>query len=89
MEEPRVVDNPDVPRYELYVGDDLAGVLLYSRRNGTIALIHTEVDQAFEGRGLASRLIAGALEDIRRQGLEMVPVCPFVRSYLARHVTTG
>jgi predicted GNAT family acetyltransferase len=85
MEEPRIVDNPEVPRYELYVGEELAGTLLYSRRNGTIALIHTEVDEAFEGHGLGSKLVAGALEDVRRQGLEMVPVCPFVRSYLARH----
>jgi predicted GNAT family acetyltransferase len=88
MEEPRVVDNREAPQYELYVGDELAGFLQYSRRNGTIALLHTEVDEAFAGQGLAGRLVAAALEDIRDQGLEMVPVCPYVRSYLARHVTT-
>src|SRR5439155_23952305 len=40
---------------------------------------------AFEGRGLGTRLIAGALDDIRARGLELIPTCPFVRAYLRRH----
>lgn len=50
-----------------------------------MVLIHTEVDPAFEGRGLATKLIAGAIQDIRARGLKLVPVCPFVRAYLRRH----
>jgi uncharacterized protein len=83
--EPRVVDNPDAERYELYVGDELAGLIAYTRRNGTVTLLHTEVSSDFEGHGLGGKLVAAALEDLRERGLEMVPVCPFVRSYLRRH----
>jgi uncharacterized protein len=81
----RVVDNPEARRYELYVADELAGEIAYSHRDGRITLIHTEVADAFEGQGLGSRLVSGALKDIRSRGLELVPMCPFVRSYLARH----
>jgi hypothetical protein len=52
---------------------------------GLITLIHTEVDPAFEGKGIAGRLVAGALDDIRRRGLLVTPICRFVRSYLRRH----
>ena len=81
----RIVDNPDGHRYELYLGEDRAGVIEYRSEPGVVALIHTEIDPAFEGRGLATRLVAGALEDIRSRGQRLVAMCPFVRAYLRRH----
>jgi uncharacterized protein len=50
-----------------------------------VVLIHTDIDPAFEGHGLGSRIVAGALDDIRARGLSVVPSCSFVRSYLRRH----
>jgi predicted GNAT family acetyltransferase len=50
-----------------------------------IVLVHTEVAASAEGHGLGSRLVAGALDDIRARGLRLVPVCPFVTAYLRRH----
>jgi len=83
--EPRIIDDPREERYELWLGDDLAGVIEYESRPGAMVLIHTEVDHAFEGKGLGSRLIAWALGDIRTRGLKLYPLCPFVRAYLERH----
>jgi uncharacterized protein len=83
--EQRVVDNPELHRYELYVGDDLAGQIAYSGRNGAVTLIHTEIDPAFKGQGLGGAIVAAALADLDERGLRMIPVCPFVRSYLERH----
>jgi len=83
--EARIVDDPEERRYELWVGDELAGVINYEPRPETVVLVHTEIREAFEGRGLGTRLIAGALEDIRARGLKLLPVCPFVRAYLRRH----
>ena len=65
--------------------DGMIGEAAYRRRNGRMVLIHTEVDEALEGRGLGSRLVATALEDARREGLEVVPLCPFVASFIDRH----
>jgi uncharacterized protein len=83
--DPRVVDNPDGRRYELWLGETLAGFIDYRTEPGTVMLLHTEVDPAFEGQGLGARLVAGALDDLRSRGLKLVPLCPFVRAYLRRH----
>lgn len=81
----RVVDDTGEQRYELWVGAARAGVIEYELNSDTIWLIHTELDPSFKGRGLAGHLVAGALDDIRRRGLELVPVCRFVRAYLQEH----
>jgi predicted GNAT family acetyltransferase len=82
---PRVVDNPAELRYELWRGSDVAGQIRYALEPGLVVLIHTEVAEAVEGQGLGSLLVRGALDDIRARGLKVVPVCPFVLSYLERH----
>jgi predicted GNAT family acetyltransferase len=39
----------------------------------------------YEGQGLAGTLVEGALQDLRERGLGVIPVCPFVRTWLRRH----
>jgi uncharacterized protein len=84
-EDVRVVDNPAEERYELWAGDALAGRIVYRRHGEAIALLHTEVSDEFAGHGLGGTLVAGALADIRERGLRLIPICPFVRSYVERH----
>ncbi len=86
-EDTEVVDVPESSQYELRLGGRRIGVAAYHRRENSdrIAFLHTEVDPACEGRGFGSRLVTGALEDVRRKGLEVVPLCPFVASYMAGH----
>ena len=55
----RVSDNPSELRYELFVDGELAGLIRYRRLPDALALVHTEVEPRFEGRGLAARLVAG------------------------------
>ena len=80
-----VRDNPAELRYEILAGDDLLGVIRYVSEPGTVVLVHTEIEPKAEGQGIGSRLVAGALADIRSRGLRLVPVCPFVRAYITRH----
>jgi uncharacterized protein len=80
-----VVDDPPHLRYVLRVRDEQAGELVYADKGTQRTLIHTEIDPAFEGHGLGSRLAAAALDDARRRGLTVVPQCPFVISYLRGH----
>ena len=88
LDELSVRDNVEQQRYEARLGGKVVGVISYHAEPGLpglLTLVHTEVDPAVEGKGVGSRLVAGAVEDIRRRGLSLVPVCPFVRAYLTRH----
>jgi uncharacterized protein len=80
-----VRNNPDALRYELVVDGEVVGEIDYRLSHDAVVLVHTEVSRALGGRGLGGQLVAGALEDIRAQGLRVVAVCPFVRAYLRRH----
>jgi NAD+ kinase len=80
-----VVDSFEQNRYEIILGGELAGMLHYRRTGNHVNLMHTEIDQAFEGRGLASRLAAGALTDARARSTPVVISCPFVNGYVERH----
>jgi uncharacterized Fe-S cluster protein YjdI/predicted GNAT family acetyltransferase/CDGSH-type Zn-finger protein len=72
---PRVIDNPDERRYELWLGTTRAGLIEYRSQPGVVVLIHTEVDPALAGQGLGERLVAGTLEDLRARGRKLVPLC--------------
>ena len=80
-----VVDDPARSRYELRVDGTVAGQLVYEAAGTRRTLIHTEIDPAYEGQGLGSHLAVGALDDARRRGFTVVPLCPFVTAYLRHH----
>jgi predicted GNAT family acetyltransferase len=81
-----VRDNPARLRYEIFDDDGaLAGFAQYVLRGGRVIFVHTEIDDAYEGKGLGSRLAAGALDDVRRHGHLVVPLCPFIASYIEHH----
>jgi len=82
---PVVTDQPGDSRYELRVGGELAGFLMYRLHGQRINLIHTEVDSRFQGAGLAARLARFSLDDARKRNLTVVPTCPYVRSWIGRH----
>jgi predicted GNAT family acetyltransferase len=80
-----VRDNPGELRYELVDGETVVGLIRYRREPGALALVHTEIDPAQEGRGLGSVLVQGALDDMRERHLKLIPICPYVRTWLGRH----
>jgi predicted GNAT family acetyltransferase len=71
--------------YELRVAGALAGITQFRDRAGQRVFFHTEIADAFQGKGLSAVLIAEALADTRAAGLRIVPVCPAVAKYLTRH----
>lgn len=71
-------------RFELEA-DGVIAFMNYRRAGDTISLDHMETPVAARGRGLASRLVAGALDQIRARGLKIVPRCPFVPAFFDRH----
>lgn len=82
---PRVADNAPAHRFEIFVGDELAGFAEYESGDHALSLTHTVIDPAFEGQGLGSALARSALDAARDAGLGVLPVCPFIRTYIERH----
>jgi uncharacterized protein len=84
---PSVVDNPDERRFEIHLGDELAGFSVYELQDHgrRYAFLHTQVDERFQGQGLASVLVEAALDQVRARGASVLPYCPFVRAWLRRH----
>ena len=80
-----VADNPDKARFEILANGELAGFVLYHLRGDEIAFTHTETDDRFRGHGLASQLVRTALDEARARHLEVLPYCPFVRSWITEH----
>lgn len=80
-----IADATEGKRYEIRVDGELAGFLQYRLHPELIELVHTEIDEEFEGRGFGSQLISFALDDARKRGLAVLPFCPFVNDYVKRH----
>lgn len=79
-----VRDNKAEHRFEMSAGHDMA-VAYYRLEPGVITFTHTEVPAALWGQGIGSRLLRGAMESARSQGLRVIPRCSFVAAYLRKH----
>ena len=67
-----LIDNEEKHQYEFHV-------------EGYVPRIDTEVPAALGGHGIGSQLAEKVLTDIERQGLRLVPLCPFVAGYIHKH----
>lgn len=80
-----VADHPGADRYEISVDGHVIGWADYRRDGDRVVISHTQVDPAHGGQGLGGRMVRYALDDVRRQGHKVVPACPFVFEYIAKH----
>jgi uncharacterized protein len=80
-----VSDNPEAERFEITVDGKLAGIAQYKLARDRIAFVHAEVDDEFEGQGLAKVLVTHALDEVRGRGLGVLPFCPYVRRFISKN----
>jgi uncharacterized protein len=80
-----VADASEQSRYEIHRGSELAGFAEYTVEGDRAVFTHTEIDERFEGQGLGSKLVAGALDGERARGRQVEPRCPFVAEFIRRH----
>ena len=83
-----VRDNKAQSRFELDVEGGTA-FANYRLTPSTVIITHTETPRALRGRGIASRLIEGALELIRADGRKVIAGCGFVVDFLREHPEYG
>ncbi len=81
---PQVIDNAEKSRFEVSM-DGVLAELTYRRRAGRLILVHTGVPEELGGRGLGGMLVRAAITKAAAEGLTVVPLCPFARSWLERH----
>jgi uncharacterized protein len=76
-------------RFEILVEGDVVGVAEYVDEGERRIFHHTKVDDSMSGRGLAGRLVGHALDETRKEGMRVVPVCSYVNAYVGRHEEYG
>jgi predicted GNAT family acetyltransferase len=80
-----VVHEPERGRFVLRLDGESIGVTNYRSEPGRRVFYHTEVDEAYEGKGLGRRLAAAALDDTRKAGFTVKPECPFIAAFIRRN----
>jgi len=73
-----VADNPALSRFEITIDGELAGFVDYRKHGDEYAIPHTRVFTQFEGHGVGSELVRGALAEIAERDGTVLPYCPFV-----------
>lgn len=88
----RIEDDVDHNRFDLFVDDELVGILGYRFGGGddggvgpVVALMHTVVKEEYGDRGWAGVLVRASLNTARDRQWRIVPICTYVRRYLAQH----
>lgn len=87
----RIEDDVDHQRFDLVVDDELVGILGYRFGEGgdsaspVVALMHTVVKEEYGDRGWAGVLVRASLNTARDRQWRIVPICTYVRRYLAQH----
>ena len=79
-----IVNNSEKHRYELAVDGHIAATY-YEISGGVITFVHTEVPPELGGKGIGSKLIRGALDQVRADGLKVIPQCPFVKAFIEKN----
>lgn len=76
-------------RYEVFVDGKAGGFVQVLASDSHVAFTHTEVDPEFKGRGLGKRLAEASLADAVDKGKSIIPLCPFIATYLTEHPIEG
>jgi uncharacterized protein len=83
--EPTVTRDDSRGAYELGLDGRQVGGAYFRLEGGRAIFTHTEIDPDYEHRHLGSLLVGEALDDVRRRGETVVPLCPFVAAYIRDH----
>ena len=72
-------------KFTISVDGKAVGLTAYADHENQRVFPHTEVDDAYEGRGLATIVIGEALAQTKAEGLRIVPMCPTVAAFVEKH----
>ena len=78
-EEISIVFEPELNRSAAYIDGVHAGECEFTVEGNIWSIIHTGVDPAFGGRGIAKMLVLKVIEEARRQNVRIEPVCSYAK----------
>lgn len=79
-------DGPGGGRYVIRLSGGAEAEMSYQRRgDGSLVVTHTGVPPAFEGQGIAARLVDALIADARAHGFKITPLCSYVAAQFRRH----
>ena len=71
-------------RFETRI-ENLLCIIDYELEGENLSLTHVGVPKPLEGRGIAGQLTQAALDWARTESYRVIPVCPYVQTWLRRH----
>ena len=81
---PKFKHNQDQNRFEAEFEGQLAK-MEFMKVGNTLIFTHTEVPEAFEGKGIGSKLAKFSLDYVRENEMTAAPLCPFVKGFIEKH----
>ena len=78
-------DGASKGRYRIVINGAEAEMTYSRAGDGLIIIDHTEVPAVLRGRKVGERLVRQAIEDARREGVAIIPLCPFAKAQIGRH----
>ena len=84
MEQANVRDNRHLQRFELPV-DDQVVFADYRRQPGRLVITYVEAPPELRGTGAAGRLMQGVMQEVRLEGIKVLPLCPYAKAWMQRH----
>jgi uncharacterized protein len=87
MDDVVIRHNPERDRFEVLAGGHVIGKAAYKDYDGGPQRIfyHTVINEEYGGQGLAGKLATEALDQTIAAGLNIVPVCPYIKKFLTKH----
>ena len=85
MKRYKLIDNTHGRSFEFHIDDAVARIDYMRTADGDVALLHTEVPDSLQGRGVGKALVEAVLEYMDSEGRKVIPECGFVRSYIRKN----
>lgn len=78
-------DGPTGGRYVAVVNGYEAEMTFSKAGTSRIIIDHTAVPQELAGLGVGVALVKHAVEESRRTGIKIIPLCPFTKAQIGKH----
>ena len=78
--------NRDEKRSLAIVDNEIIGFCEYELVNDKWAITHTVVSENFSGQGIAKKLVLKIVEEARKSGVKLIPICSYAKKMLENNL---